>query len=286
MLGYQPEEVLGQCMHELIHHSRLDGTAYPRAECPIVQACQKGEGARNDDEVFWRRDGTPLPVEYSSSPIREQGTIKGTVVTFFDITQRKRSVRRLSIQHAVSSVLAEAAAFREAAPRLLRDIGEALDWQRGAVWSVDRQAKVLLCLATWHAPSIAVADFESTTQRLTLAPGEGLPGQVWASGKPAWSTDIQEEQHSPRASLGVAEGLHGALAFPIRLGHEVLGVLEFFSATMEPPDKDLLQTVATLGYQIGQFIERERAAERSPQGRHPADGDRRHHHHRSRGPDR
>src|SRR5205085_6762577 len=59
--------------------------------------------------------------------------------------------------------------------------------------------------------------------------------------------------------LGVAEGLHGALAFPIRIGHEVLVVLEFFSATMEPPDKDLLQTVATLGYQIGQFIERERA---------------------------
>jgi PAS domain S-box-containing protein len=176
-----------------------------------------------------------------------------------DFTQRERSVRRLSIQHAVSSVLAEAATFTEAAPRLLRDIGEALDWQRGAVWSVDRQARVLRCLATWHAPSVPITDFESTTRRLTLSPGEGLPGQVWASGKPAWSTNIQEQEHSPRASLGVAEGLRGALAFPIRLGHEVLGVLEFFSATMETPDKDLLQTVATLGYQIGQFIERERA---------------------------
>jgi PAS domain S-box-containing protein len=261
LLGYQPHEVLGRNMHDLIHHSRLDGSPYPQAECLIVQACRTGQGARNDDEVFWRRDGTPLPVEYTSSPIREHGTIKGTVVTFFDITQRKRSVRRLSIQHAVSSVLAEAATFTEAAPRLLRDIGEALEWQRGAVWSVDRHAHVLRCLATWHAPSVAVSDFESKTRRLALAPGDGLPGQAWSSGKPAWSTDIQDEPHSPRASLSSAEGLHGALAFPIRIGHEVLGVLEFFSATMETPDKDLLQTVATLGHQIGQFIERERAEE-------------------------
>jgi PAS domain S-box-containing protein len=271
MLGYEPEEVLGQCMHELIHHSHLDGTAYPRSECPIVQACQRGEGARNDEEVFWRRDGTPLSVEYSSSPIREHGAIKGTVVTFFDITQRKRFFRRLSIQHAVSSVLAEAATFSEAAPRLLRDIGEALDWQRGAVWSVDGQAKVLRCLATWHAPSLAGTCFESETQRLTLAPGEGLPGQVWASGKPAWSRDIQTEYESPLASLSATEGLHGALAFPIRLGHEVLGVLEFFNATMEQPDKDLLQTVATLGYQIGQFIERKQGEEALKQAKEAAE---------------
>ena len=219
------------------------------------------EGTRNDDEVFWRRDGTPLPVEYSSSPIRAHGTIQGTVVTFFDNTQRKRFVRRLSIQHAVSSVLAEAATFSEAAPRLLCDIGEALDWQRGVVWSVDWQARVLRRLATWHAPSVAGTNFESKTQRFTLRPEKACLDKVWASGKPAWSTDIQEEYESPLASLSAAEGLHGALAFPIRLGHAVLGVLEFFSAAMQPPDKDLLQTVATLGYQIGQFIERERAEE-------------------------
>src|SRR5262249_55425418 len=115
LLGYAPEDVLGKSMHELIHHTRLDGSVYARSECLIVQACRTGQVARNDEEVFWRRDGTAFPVEYTSSPIREHGVIKGTVVTFFDITQRKRSVRRLSIQHAVSSVLAEASTFTEAA---------------------------------------------------------------------------------------------------------------------------------------------------------------------------
>lgn len=252
MLGYEPQEVLGKNMHELIHHSRADGTPYPVAECPILHACRMGQVSRNDDEVFWRRGSTPLPVEYASSPVREDGVITGAVVTFFDITQRKRAVRRLSVQHAVSSVLAEASTFAEAAPRLLRDIGEALEWQRGAVWGVDRPAKVLRCIATWHAPSADGTAPEAPPQQASLLPGEGLPGRVWASGKPAWSTDSREEHNG-----NAPKGPHGALAFPIRIGHEVLGVLEFSSAGMEAPDKDLLQTVATLGYLIGQFIERE-----------------------------
>src|SRR5438874_11962867 len=108
MLGYEPEEVVGQSMHELIHHGHADGSPYPAAECPILQACRTRQVHRNEDEVFWRRDGAALAVEYASSPLREQGVIQGAVVTFFDITQRKRWLRRLTVQHAVSSVLAEA----------------------------------------------------------------------------------------------------------------------------------------------------------------------------------
>jgi PAS domain S-box-containing protein len=261
MLGYTAEEVLGKSMHEVIHHTRVDGSPYPLDECPIALACRRGEVSRNEDEVFWRRDGSPLPVEYASSPILERGEIKGAVVTFFDITKRKRAVRRLTVQHAVSSVLAEAASFAESAPRLLRDIGEALDWQVGAVWRVDRRAHVLRCTATWHAPSFTSREFEAVTRGMTFAPGSGWPGRVWASGKAAWSIDVLQESDFPRAALAAKEGLHGAVCFPIRIGREILGVIEFFSATMEPPDKDLVQAVSTLGYQIGQFIEREWAEE-------------------------
>ncbi|HEV3256617.1 MAG TPA: PAS domain S-box protein, partial [Gemmataceae bacterium] len=257
MLGYTPEEVLGKRMHELIHHSHPDRSPYPLEECSMFQACRTGQVNRSDDEVFWRRDGTPVAVEYSSSPIREQGEIQGAVVTFFDITKRKQAVRRLTVQHAVSSVLAEAASFAEAAPRLLQDIGEALEWQAGAVWRVDRQANVLRCTATWHAPSFPSGEFEAATRRLTFAPGSGVPGRVWASGKPVWSNDILQEPGFPRAPLAAREGLHGAVCFPIRIGRQILGVIEFFSGVMELPEKEMNQTVATLGYQIGQFIERE-----------------------------
>ena len=89
MLGYRPEEALGRNMHELVHHHKTNGSPYPVTECPIYRAFKKGEGCRVDTEVIWRRDGTPIPVEYSSFPILEDGRITGAVVTVLDITERK-----------------------------------------------------------------------------------------------------------------------------------------------------------------------------------------------------
>jgi two-component system sensor histidine kinase/response regulator len=89
MVGYRPAEVLGRNMHVLVHHHKPDGSPYPVEECPIYRAFKKGEGCRLDEEVMWRRDGTPIPVEYSSFPILEDGKIAGAVVTIVDIANRK-----------------------------------------------------------------------------------------------------------------------------------------------------------------------------------------------------
>jgi len=91
MTGYSPEEVLGKNIHKLIHHSHADGSPYPIDECPVIRATRTGKGVRVDTEVFWRKDGTSFPVEYSSFPIIEGGIIKGAVVTFTDITRRKQT---------------------------------------------------------------------------------------------------------------------------------------------------------------------------------------------------
>lgn len=91
MLGYEPDELLGKDMHALIHHSRSDRSSYPVCDCPIYRAFRVGHGCRVDDEVLWRRDGTAFPADYSSSPILEGEVIKGVVVTFTDITERKRA---------------------------------------------------------------------------------------------------------------------------------------------------------------------------------------------------
>src|SRR5271169_6058417 len=95
MVGYRPEEALGQNMHDLVHHHKPDGSPYPVEEGPVYRALQKGEGCRADTEVVWRRDGTPIPVEYSSFPILQGGTITGAVVTVVDITERKRAEEKL-----------------------------------------------------------------------------------------------------------------------------------------------------------------------------------------------
>ena len=95
MVGYRPEEALGRNMHDLVHHHKFDGSPYPLDQCPIYRAFKKGEGCCVDDEVMWRRDGTPVPVEYSSFPILEDGKITGAVVTVADITERKRTAEAL-----------------------------------------------------------------------------------------------------------------------------------------------------------------------------------------------
>ena len=90
MLGYHHTEVLGKSMHNLIHYRHPDGRPYPVEDCCIDRAFKNGVGCRVNNEVFWRKDGTPIPVEYSSYPVINHGVITGAVVTFSDITERKK----------------------------------------------------------------------------------------------------------------------------------------------------------------------------------------------------
>ena len=95
MIGFEPEQVLGQNMHILTHHSHGDGAHYPVDDCPIYNAFRRGEPCRIDSEVFWRADGSSFAVEYASYPVFDQGQVRGAVVTFVDITERKRAQEAL-----------------------------------------------------------------------------------------------------------------------------------------------------------------------------------------------
>jgi two-component system CheB/CheR fusion protein len=91
LLGYDsPAALIGQQMHPLIHHTRPDGTPYPSEQSSIFEAMRHREEAHVDDEVLWRADGTSFPAEYWSHPIVREDQLIGAVVTFLDITERKR----------------------------------------------------------------------------------------------------------------------------------------------------------------------------------------------------
>ncbi len=96
MLGYDhQDQLIGQNMHRLIHHSHRDGSPFPEQDCLISQSFKQGEGIHVDDEVFWRSDGTCIPVEYWSYPQRRNGIIVGTVATFVDISERTKAQGKL-----------------------------------------------------------------------------------------------------------------------------------------------------------------------------------------------
>ncbi|HUB50851.1 MAG TPA: PAS domain S-box protein [Terracidiphilus sp.] len=93
LLSYTPDQLAGNDAHDLIHHSHPDGTPYSRTASPILLAMRRAESIWMRDEVFWRKDGTAVPVEYTANPLIEEGHISGMVVAFQDVTERRRLER-------------------------------------------------------------------------------------------------------------------------------------------------------------------------------------------------
>ncbi len=105
LLGYgSADELVGRNMHELMHHTRSDGSPYPETECPIYSAFRLGNGAHIDSDVLWRADGSSFPAEYWSYPIHDGDQIIGAVVTFLDITERKLTESKLRQSQRMEAV--------------------------------------------------------------------------------------------------------------------------------------------------------------------------------------
>jgi PAS domain S-box-containing protein len=223
------------------------------------EASQKG---RDQPEVtvdfrIVMDDGTVRHVQSTRLPVlNKTGALAETVGTLVDVTERRHAEQRLLVQHSVARILAEAATVEEATPKILQAVCECIGWHIGVFWRVDREAGVLRYAGMWRKPSVEAAQFEALTRASTFSPGSGLPGRVWESGAPAYIRDVIHDPNFPRANVAAREGLHGGFAFPILLGHEVLGVIEFFSRDLWERDDDLLVMMATIGSQIGQFTKR------------------------------
>src|SRR5581483_6034626 len=178
-----------------------------------------------------------------------------------EIVERTRAEKRLGAQYAVARVLAESATLSEGASAILRAVCESLNWEIGGIWRLEGEPAALRCVEVWHLPSLELAEFVGISRRKVFGPNEGLPGRVWARGSAVWISDVAREPGFPRGPISAQAGLHAAMGFPLRRGAELLGALEFFSREIREPDADLLQLMASIGSQIGQFIERKEAEE-------------------------
>ena len=98
MFGWEADGMLGRNAHELIHHHRADGSLYPPEECPIHRTLRDGETRRVENEVFFRKDGSSFPVEYTCAAMKSGGHITGVVVSFRDVTERKQAEERIRFQ--------------------------------------------------------------------------------------------------------------------------------------------------------------------------------------------
>jgi PAS domain S-box-containing protein len=254
MLGYTREEYVGRNITEF-HYDR-------EVIEDILERLRAGEVLRDYESRLRCKDGSVKTVRIDSSAYFEDGTFVHSRGFTRDITERRRTEHRLALQYAITRIVSRSIDFVEGTHEILETVCEALGWQVGVLWSVDHHEKMLWCVDIWHSPLIDAGEFEVACVTTPFGKGHGLPGQIWESGKPVWIPNLKKDRNFLRLPLAERSGLRAGFGFPILLGNEVLGVIEFFSQEIRQPDRELLEMIASVGSQIGQFQERKRAEEK------------------------
>ena len=257
--GYSEEEALGQPLTMIMPkryreaHERGLRRICETGESRIIGATMELHGLRKNHKEF------PLELSLATWQTKEKRFFSAFLR---DITDRKRMETRQAVQLAISQVLMEADTIEQAGSQLLQAIGHLTDWEAGLIWVPDPRTKTLRCATVWEnsAPQ-ALEEFLRASRTTTFESGIGLPGRVFASGEPNWITNVEKDENFPRLELARVAGLHAAFAFPIKGAQGVLGVIEFFSREIRPPDNSLLHTFADIGIKVGHFVERKQLAE-------------------------
>lgn len=179
--------------------------------------------------------------------------------------ERQRSKTRTQMQYLVSRVLTECEDQSEARVRILKVLCNFLEYDFGLTWTFDHWSAELISAESWDGPAGKYSPFETLNRGIRCEKGRELPGVVWEEGRPIWIADLSQSPDFGRAQAAVEQELRGALAFPIMLGAEVLGVIELFSKEVREPDEELLDAVANIGAQMGQFTARKKAEEEKEQ---------------------
>jgi len=248
--GWSAVEAFGRQAQELLQ------TRYPIASDEI-HAILEREGKWDGELIHVTRNGKSIIVASRWTLQRDdRGTATAILVINRDITPRKQAEARLRVREAITSILADAESLEAATPRIIKAVCEYMQWQVGTLWGVDTHAQLLRYVEGYADKH--TEEFEQASRKMNIQHGLGLPGHVWRSGIPAWIEDLVTDTNCPRAAAAGKCGLHGAFAFPILYGGQVLGVLEFLSGEHRPCDPETLEMFASIGSQIGQFIRRKR----------------------------
>jgi PAS domain S-box-containing protein len=250
MLGYTRDELIR------LHSSDIVSPL----ELAYIEPALNALNTKSDYHREWqlrRKDGSVFPAEVIGTAMPD-----GNILAMIrDISERRQAERRLGMRNAVSRVLADAGSLAEATPGIIRAICEAELWDFGSIWEVDAASGALCCREIWHRPDFKGEAMAARTRGLTFASGQGLPGRVWAAGEMQLIPDVALDDGYLRAQIATAAGLRSALAFPIFVGSEVTGVIDFNAREIRQPDEQLIEMFTAIGRQVGQFIERHRAEE-------------------------
>lgn len=256
LFGWRTPEALGRPLADLIIPERLRAAHWKGLERYLAV----GEGpilGRRVEMTALHRDGYEFPVELSVTAILQEG---GASFSAFirDLSSSRRQAARLDVEHAVAKILAEATCAEKVMRDILAALGRGLDWDLAYYWRVDQD---LIFAETWHREGSSFAAFTDVSRNTRFAWGKGLPGRAWEAGHAVWAAEVAGEDLLPRLAQAKGQQLEGALAFPIRDGDAVVGIIEAHTRRPAPRDPDLLEALGAIGSQIGQFLKRMKGEE-------------------------
>jgi PAS domain S-box-containing protein len=173
-----------------------------------------------------------------------------------DLTEQRSSEREINAHLAVAEALGEWQDFDCGADRLLRDLGEALSFDVGALWLPEEEG--LAARASWQADSLDLDEFETLTTSLRFRRGEGLLGSAWEKLEPAILPDLRELDDYQRRVAAETAGLRGAVVLPARKGDELMAVIEFYSRHEVVVSDRLRRSLTGIANEVGHFLARRR----------------------------
>jgi diguanylate cyclase (GGDEF)-like protein/PAS domain S-box-containing protein len=260
IFGWREDEVRGEPVPYHSTSTAGEGDALRRR-------ILNGETVSGVEVVRVRRDGKLIDVSVSASLVRDVAGRPTSYLTMIaDITEKKRVEKQQHVTAQVTALLSEAQTVEEAIPLLIQAFCDSFGFVCGARWVLDKQNLLLRCAETWSVPAPEVAAFREQSRALLTRSGngEGLARRVWRSGAPVWVSDIAADPAFSRREEALAAGLKSAFGFPIMIGSEFFGLMEFFAHEVRPPDDTVIQVAQNAAAHIGQFIAR-KTAERNLQ---------------------
>jgi PAS domain S-box-containing protein len=257
--GFSVAESLGNNFAEFIHPEDL--FLYQKSinfllEAKITECRYQIRYLRKDGGFGWIEVYASLIVGHHQISVGLSGT-------FNDISDRKRREKHLKADSITTHILAESATIKEAIPKILTGICDSLEWDLGQLWMFDYHDNMFRCLETCHGSDKGNI-FKHLIQDIKpekLSLGEGIPSLIWQQKEPIWLTDLTTEINCFVISWATQLGFNSAFGVSILDNELKLGVMIFWSREIQQPDSELLQTMQTIGSEIGQFIRRKQVEE-------------------------
>ena len=203
-------------------------------------------------------DGRVLELELSLSRRQKAGNPLAVRCLLRDVTQQKQREHRLALQLAVNQIMAENPTIATAAERVLEVLCVTQEWDLGVLWETDAVWDRLVFSTAWGAPGLHTESMIRQSVGLHTVASSELAGRAWTRGRTVWIRDLTEAETDARAATAIRHGMASGWAIPVRVGNNVLAVLEFYCRRQLREDEEALASVEAVAASLGQMLARTR----------------------------